>query len=210
MARQAVAGESIDWSKVAVAGVVGAAIGEAALYTAGGSLFVGAAEGWGAAGSTALRVGGRAVYEGIKTGAQIGAGLGGAGGVYSHATEDTGRSFLGDVFHGSVVGSVRGAQMGMAGSVLTPAIVARSGPIAQRIAGVLRNAGVASADRYAMPIWEGAVTRTANSVIESVVQRRSLGDAAWDAMQAPFTGAAGGAFGVWRGQGSGGNVAVAP
>jgi hypothetical protein len=99
--------------------------------------------------------------------------------------------------------------MGMASAVFTPAIVARR--IGVPLAEALTNADVAAASAtYRMAMEVGAVTRTVNSVIESVVQRRSLGDAAWDALQAPAKGAIGGALGVAWGRWSGGGVAARP
>lgn len=174
LAREAVAGESWNWKSIATATAIGALVGEAALYTAGGA---GASTILAGGGSTAaLKGAGTTVGMGMIYGAPIGAATGMASGALRHYTDDTGRSVGADILWGALAGAVNGAQTSMVTSVMAPALgaIMLGKPLAGSLINPVVEIALRSRTRGAI---SGALTGGANSIIGSLVQGRSFGKA---------------------------------
>jgi RHS repeat-associated protein len=124
LAREAIAGESLSWKKIALGAAVGAAVGETALYTAGGSIFAAGAFQAGAtfATSGALTAAAGAVGSSMAAGAVISGAWGGLDAAVNSG--NTGTARMADIGWGILGGAVSGAQIGMVMAVVAPAAVA--------------------------------------------------------------------------------------
>ena len=187
-AREAIAGEKLSWKKIAIGAAVGAVVGEAALYTAGGSIFAAAGAGAGGAaaagGGSALATAASTVGYGMAVGAGVGAGVGAVtstgGYIYNEARGNAQGSFAHDVlYQGILGGAVGGAQSGMITAVVTPAVAAKW--LGKPIAGALANPVLEEAmKRQTLGMATGAASSGANSILQSIIQGRSAGDAIYD------------------------------
>ncbi|HYO76010.1 MAG TPA: RHS repeat-associated core domain-containing protein, partial [Thermoanaerobaculia bacterium] len=189
LAREAIAGESLSWTKIAGGAAIGAVVGEAALYTAGGSIFV---AGGGVAGGSAIGAAASTVGYGMAVGAGVGAGVGAVTGGITHAVSETGRSLGADIGWGVLGGAVGGAQTGMVAAVVTPAVAAKW--IGKPVAGALTEPVVAEAlkSRIIGGV-SGAVSGGVQSIATSLIYGRSFGEAGIDLGKSVVIGGVSGA-----------------
>ncbi|MBF0620596.1 MAG: RHS repeat-associated core domain-containing protein [Magnetococcales bacterium] len=179
LAKEAVMGEEISWKKVAIHAAIGAAAGELALYTAGGSLA-----------AAATNVGAE-----MASGAVIGGAIGGVSGAAKHVFSDnTGNSFWKDVGLGAAEGAFDGAAAGLVSAPARAVGSAKAYSWSRPIRGSMVDSTLQIA-RQSKKI--GAISfATANgvtSITNSIINGKSVKDSAIDLVKSIAVGAISGA-----------------